>query len=800
MLQNEPLGSFSINLLEFNKLLGIIADFAHSGASRDAVLSMRPLGDRSSIEKRLGQTGEIMRIYDGGGTLSILPFSDITPLLARLAPEGAVLEGAELAEFIPVLENMTGIASQIRQRGDLLLLNELASTLTGFPEILRVLEGSLDSEGTILDSASHTLAELRGRIRRLESRIRKKLEEIVRNGNVAVFLQDDFITTRSGRWVIPVRMDSKGQVPGVVHDVSKSGETAFVEPLAIINLANELENLVAGQRAEEIRILRVMTAQIRSVAGDLDSQYRIVVYLDALRCIATFALMFRMQVPQIAEKSVPGTIRLVDARHPLLMIAQKNRDDAHSPFFNVVPLNVTLGGDHTVMVITGSNAGGKTIAIKTIGLLQIMALTGMPVPADSASSFPLFDKLLLDIGDEQSIENNLSTFSGHVANISRILKTADTRSLVLIDELGTGTDPDEGGALACAVLKELRECRALVFATTHLTDIKGFVYRTEGMLNASMEFDQNTLTPLYRLRTGEPGQSHALDIARRCGLPDTIIDSAKAMLGGMKVEFDNLISDLSEKRARYEKELDEIGKERLEIAGKNRALEVALSEAEARQKDLLANAHREAAEIVAKSKREMHALLDEVRKKDRETSRNAIKQAELLQENIAAKISEYEGPAHGTPSIDEIMEGDVVYVKSLAGDAPVVEINLKHNRIKVESGGKEVDVPVSDIGYRRGKQAVARQETINILNPDEKTSSRINLVGMRVDEALSQLEPFLNHASLAGFTEVIVVHGIGAGILLKAVREHLEGHPLVKGFRSGVPREGGSGVTVVTMA
>jgi len=388
-----------------------------------------------------------------------------------------------------------------------------------------------------------------------------------------------------------------------------------------------------------------------------------------------------------------------------------------------------------------------------------------------------------------------------MSNISKILKAADARALVLIDELGTGTDPDEGGALACAVLKELKESRALVFATTHLTDIKGFVYRTKGMVNASMEFDQEALTPLYRLRIGEPGQSHALEIARRYGLPDSIVASAKALLGGMKSEFDDLITDLSEKRDRYEKALDEITRERLVIEERESTLGSALSEAESRQKQMLANAYREAAEIVAKAKREMQSLLEEARKLDRKKSREAIKQAELAQDILAVKIREYEDLAPGGAlSIDEIMEGDVVYVKSLAADAPVVEINLKHNRIKVKASGKEVEVPASGIEYRRGKQSAVQQGHVTIRSPDDEAVSRINLVGRRVDEALSQLEPFLNHASLAGFSEVIVVHGIGAGILLKAVREHLKDHPLVKSYKSGEPNEGGNGVTVVTMA
>ncbi|MEW6118135.1 MAG: endonuclease MutS2 [Nitrospirota bacterium] len=782
----------SLALLEFHKLLRIIADFAHSDASEGMVLELRPLDRREEIEKRLGQVSELLRMIQEGSPLVISPFADITPLLAKVRPEGAVLEGYELAGFMPVLTNLSDIVQQTAGRAGIPFLSEFIGHLTGFPDLLHTLERSIDSEGAILDSASFLLAELRADIRRLEGRIRKRLEEMVRDERVSIFLQDDFITTRSGRWVIPVRMDSKGQVEGVVHDVSKSGETAFVEPLAIINLANELENLIAEQKAEEIRILRSISASIRAAADDIETQFAALVYTDVLCCITSFADQLRMQIPQINES---GTISLTGARHPLLMLALQKTDSRRE----VVPLDVRLGGDTNVMVITGSNAGGKTVTIKTIGLLLSMAQSGMPVPADAASSFPIVRNLLADMGDEQSIEQNLSTFSAHVANISEILKTADDRSLVLIDELGTGTDPDEGAALACAVLKELRGSGALVFATTHLTGIKGFVHRTEGMLNAAMEFDQKALKPLYRLRVGEPGQSHALEIARRYGLPDTIIDAAKGLLGGVKAEFDNLIADLQEKRAAYERALQEIETERKEIEVRSRRLEVLLAEAERKEKEVLAKAYRDASEIISDIKREMYALLDEAKKKERERSREALKRAGELQEQVTAKAGEFDRGTERTLSIDEIMEGDVVHVRSLGYDAPVVEVNLKHNRVKVRAGNKEIEVPASEIAMRKGKPAGAQKEKARGVGPDEAVSSRINLVGLRVDAALSRLEPFLNHASMAGLNEVVVIHGVGTGILMKAIREHLDGHPLVKKFRSGGPQEGGSGVTVVTL-
>ena len=781
----------SFSLLEFDKLLGIIASRAHSDASGAALIAVRPLGDKEEIDTRLGQVQEAMKLIQQGRPLRLSRFEDIYPMLVKSRPEGAVLDAVELAAFTPALHIMSEISLQLAEEEDCPSLKEAAAGLTGFPDLLRTLERSVDSGGNILDTASSALSELRAEVRKQEGRIGRKLDELVRDERVAVFLQDDFITTRSGRWVIPVRMDSKGQVPGIVHDVSKSGETAFVEPLAIINLSNELENLRAEQKAEEIRILRNISAVVRGEADELEYQFEIVIDLDVINSIAQFSDRLHMQIPQVNES---GMLALSGARHPLLMLAFRK----NGPSRDVVPLDVGLGGDNTVMVITGSNAGGKTVAIKTIGLLLLMALSGMPVPADSSSSFPLVRNLLIDIGDEQSIESSLSTFSAHISNISMILKQAGDQTLVLIDELGTGTDPDEGAALACAVLKELRSSGALTFATTHLTDIKGFVHRTGGMLNASMEFDQTTLTPLYRLRIGEPGQSHALEIARKYGLPDSIIDSARELLGGIKVEFDNLIADLNEKRARYERELNDLARQRAELDGKSRRIEQALSEAESRHKETLARAYQEASDLIAGVKRQMNALLEEASKKDRAAQREAIRQAEARQEEIAEKLREYDSES---PGIEDIKEGDMVFVKALGYDAAVLAVDAKHKRLKVRAGAKEVEVPVSDVRFKKGKTIYIKERVpfVGRSVSEETAPSKINLVGQRVDEALSRLEPFLNHASLAGLSEVVIVHGLGAGILLRAVREHLDGHPLIKKYRPGEPQEGGNGVTVVTL-
>jgi DNA mismatch repair protein MutS2 len=783
----------SLELLEFNKLLNLISGFANSDASRKSVLDIHPLSNKVYIERRLMQICEIRKMSHEGSPLRLFPFSDISDLLLKIRPEGAILDSRELSEFTYVLSIASAISLQLSERNDIPFLKELTSHLTGFPDILSVLKKSIDSEGNILDSASFMLSDLRTRIRRFEGRIRKKLEEIIRDERVSIFLQDNFVTTRSGRWVIPVRMDSKGMIPGVVHDVSKSGETAFIEPLNIINLANELENLVAEQKAEEIRILRNICSKIRNVIDEIENEYKGIVYLDVLNCIAKFADLLNMETPQINDSDM---INLVRARHPLLQLTFQKMDSIQQ----VVPLDVRIGGNNnTVMVITGPNAGGKTITIKTIGLLVVMVLSGMPIPADSSSSLPLIQNLLVDIGDEQSIESNLSTFSAHISNISEILKKADSKTLILIDELGTGTDPDEGAALACAILKKIRKSEALVFATTHLADIKGFVHRTDGMINASMDFDHKTLTPLYRLRVGEPGQSHALEIARRYGLPDSIINSAKGMLGSIKVEFDNMIADLNKKRLQYENSLNELQKQQSEIEEKNKLLKQMLSEAKSRQKEILANAYKESSDIISDIKRQMYTLLDELKKKGKSKGREIIKQVEAKQEFVAEKLKEYDLDDTGTPSIDEIKNGDVVFVRSLGYDAPVIEVNRKNNRLRLMARNMEVEVPLSDIGFKKGKSIPVTEGPVQTDKTEETISSRINLVGLRVDEAISRLEHFINQASLAELQEVTIIHGLGKGLLMKAVHEHLKGHPLIKHFRSGTQEEGGNGVTVVKL-
>ncbi|HTP63876.1 MAG TPA: Smr/MutS family protein, partial [Geobacteraceae bacterium] len=670
------------------------------------------------------------------------------------------------------------------------------------------LEASIDEEGNILDTASKLLFELRGRKRGLITRIRKRLEEIVRERQTAIFLQDDFITQRGGRWVIPVRMDSKGMVPGVVHDVSNSGETAFMEPIEIIGLVNELENLTAEEKAEQIRILRQLCHWIREELAGIEDEFLALVQLDLHNSIARFADQLGAEVPAISEAPI---VRLKQGRHPLLMLLQKERGGKP-----VVPLDLVLGEQgrseaaplpaetdaaaegvtgsaERVMVITGPNAGGKTIAIKTTGLLLLMAISGIPVPAASTSLFPLVGALPVDIGDEQSIEESLSTFSAHVSRIAAILEEAGPRSLVLLDELGTGTEPGQGAAIACAVLHELNEKGALVLATTHLTDIIGFVHKTDGMVNAAMEFDRQTLTPLSRLKRGEPGQSHALEIARRYGLPERVIAFARRMVGRLESEFHELLAELKEKRRLHEEKLAELAKREQTLSELEHASAERTREAERQRKEALEKAWLEAREVVQKAKREIAAILDEARREKTRTAKRALEETER---QVEEKLREF----HPEESLvlEQLREGMTVFVRSIGYDAVIAAIDARHGRLRVKAGRMELEIPLADTAPAKGKKAQPKQASRPAAG-DESATRELKIIGMRVDDALPEIERILNRFSVEGGGEIRIVHGKGTGALMRAVRDYLDGHPLVLEFRKGEPFEGGDGATVVTL-
>lgn len=775
----------TLHALEFGKVLSIASSHAKSPVGRELVTGIRPLESPEDINRRLAEVGDIRRMREDGTPLALSRFEDITDLIERVRPRDAVLDSTEILLFAPVLEMASSIPQQLEEAGRLEHLRAVTSTLRAYNSLVRLIENSIDPDGNVLDTASSVLYDLRVKIRALEKKINKRLEEIVRDRDVEPFLQDSFITKRSGRWVIPVRMDAKGQVKGVVHDISSSGETAFVEPLEILGQANELENLSADARAEEIRILRGICREIRSREDDIRADFQTIAALDMLNSIALFSDSLGCETPVINDRSL---LRLDGACHPLLLSIKGKAAKG-----SVVPLDMDMGGEQQVMLITGPNAGGKTVSLKTAGLLCIMAQSGMPVTARSSSSFPLLGDLLVDIGDEQSIESNLSTFSAHVSNIAHIVKSADAGTLVLMDELGTGTDPLQGAALGCAVISSLKGRGAMVIATTHLTEVVAYVQRTSGMLNASMEFDPETLRPLYRLKPGEPGQSHALDIARMYGLPPEVLDSAREMLGTGESELHELLSDLKDRRREHEESQRSLEAERARLKEERERLGQTLREAEAEKKEVIRRAYEEAREIVRDIKRKVFDILDEVRRTKRKAGTSGL---DRVEREVEKKIRELT-PGEPTLKAGDISAGDTVYVGSLRRDALVLKV--WKTKLRVKAGGKEVEVPLRGIGRPKGEtEAGGLGVEYSGVVPDE-ARTELNIIGRRVDDALIEIEPFLNSASLSGLRSVLIIHGIGTGALRRAVREHVEGHPLVGSFRPGSQEEGGDGVTVVEL-
>jgi len=773
--------------LEFNKVLQVISASARSEASISSIMAMQPSGNSDEIQLNWQRIEEIRCLLRQRISLRISRFCDIRPLLDSVRPEGAILSPFGLLEFIPVLSSLAELFKQLAPRDDIPALKLLTPFPLAFSDILEPLAATLDDEGTILDSASRELSEIRKAKRVLAARVRKKLEEFVRKHETAIFLQDDFITIRSGRWVIPVRMDSKGMVPGVVHDVSSSGETAFMEPLEIIPFVNELENLSAEEKAEEIRILRQLSAWIREDADRIGACFSTLVELDRLDSVAGFAEKFNMAVPELNKD---GHLRLLSARHPLLLTIRADKKDA-AP---VQPLDLEMGRESRVLAISGPNAGGKTIALKTVGLITAMALSGMPVPASPSSSIPLLDGLLVDIGDDQSIEQSLSTFSAHIAAITGILEQAGPRSLVLLDELGTGTEPLQGAAIGCGILHEL-QCRgAVVLATTHLTEIVGFVQRTKGMQNAGMEFDSTTWTPLYRLVMGEPGQSHALETARRYGLPESVLQFARELLGDTGTAFAGIIDELRLKRNALAEELDGQLAERQRL----KAMAAALQQQEAGlallRQETIEKARQDARETVTAARRELNQLLDQFKHdRRRETAGKLRERAEELEAAFAPSDQQ-------PPDADTLKPGTVVHVRSLGRDANIVTVDLARQKARVRAGSLELEVPLHGLSALQGQgsRGKGQKKAIAVACPLSLAPcpSELNLIGTRVEDALISLEGFIDQAVLSGQREIRIVHGIGTGALLRAVREFLGRHPQVTSFRPGEPHEGRDGATI----
>ena len=783
----------SLEMLEFPRIREILAGYTSFSASRELALKLQPQHDYEDISLLLRQTAEarqLLGLERGFSVGSVLDVREKT----RLAALEGILEPLSLLEIQQTLAALHELRRYLKSISeDFPLLWEIAEGIVELHQIEKDIGSCLDPAGEVLDTASPALADIRHQLRETRGQILEKLEAIVRSPRGNRILQEDIITEREGRYVILVKVECRHEVKGIVHDISNTGATVFMEPTVAVGLGNAIRELVIEERREIERILRLLSAEVGAHSDDISRSIELASGLDLVLAKARYARRIKAVEPVIIEpdpgrgasgKNRAGLLKLVDARHPLL------GDKA-------VPFSAELGRDFSIMVITGPNTGGKTVTLKTIGLLSLMAQSGMPIPASGESHLPLFDGVFADIGDEQSIEQTLSTFSWHMGNVVRIIRGATGNSLVLLDELGTSTDPAEGSALARAVLRYFLARWTLTVATTHYSDLKAFAHATPGLENASLEFDPETLTPTYHLTVGIPGGSNAMATAARLGIPAEIIDDARSMLTEGSQELESVLANLMSEKQKIASLQRELKAERDEFARRNTALNNELERLKSEERKAI----QEARDTIVRETAELHKEI-----------RQAA--AELRKEKSAAKMEQARRTLAGVreqldseawqPRVGENIEaeaviikvGDTVRVKEAGLTATVLSISEESGEIEVQSGRTKMRLSIDSVVKTTAPQDISPSGTQPAVR---RVPLELDLRGKRADEVEIALDIYLNDAAQSNIAEARIIHGIGTGTVRSIVRDFLTKHPLVKSFRAGERDEGGDGATVVRL-
>ena len=792
--------SHALTVLGYDGFIDWLGQYAASEPGRARVCALRPQTDAMAACARHSLYAQLLRLRQNGVVFPRLAFSEIAEVMARVRIEGSVLAGADLLRVQAVLASARTLDDFIGKAecggaGELL---RLCSGLDPCPALAAMLARALDPEGNLVDDASPELRHLRSHIRRLEEQNRQALDHLVKAASLEDLFQEKFVTLRNGRYVIPVKREARKRLPGVVHDHSDSGRTLFVEPEQYVGLGNELAATRLEERDECRRIYAELTQAVRekqdTIVGAMETMARV----DAAFAAALWAEEYRCVLPQFGDR-----LRLRQARHPLLdrrLREQKQR--------RIVPLDIELPPDCAALVVTGSNSGGKTVALKTVGLLALIAQAGLPVPVAEGSVLPLFEQVFADIGDEQSLADNLSTFTGHLTRMTEILRAlGHGRSLVLLDELGTGTDPLEGGALACAVLEELAGRGALTIATTHLGVIKSFAHEQEHMLNGAARFNTRTLEPEYTIEVGRPGASNALRIAERLGMPPRVLEAARERLNSDQLKLEAMLAQLEEQERVVTQQQTESRRTLEEAARDREALRTEVMELRRERRKLLHEAYEQAEQIVANTRGQMERLIAGIRETkpgeyDREAARHAREAIRDREVKIASAARETRPRVRQPLPREQLAPGVRVYVTRLDADGLVKSVTSDRRRAHVLVGGVEFAVDASELQCARearpaadsgGEAQVARPR------PDRAVSTELNLIGLRVHQALPALSRFMDQASLAGLAEVRIVHGFGTGRLMEAVHEYLRDNGFRGKFRLGDREKdpGGAGVTIV---
>lgn len=774
-------------VLEFDKVIHQLKEHASSSPGKELVATLEPSTNLEEVVRWQEETDEAFQVLRVKGHIPLGGIKDIRPSIKR-AKIGGMLQPDECLDVASVISASKTLKRFIEEidEVDIPILKHLSEEITPLNELERSIKSCIDDHGQVLDSASDRLRSVRRQIRSFESRIRDKLEHDTRTKSK--MLSDAIITIRNDRYVLPVKQKYRGAFGGIVHDQSSSGATLFIEPGAVVELNNELQEARSREKQEIERILRELTEKIAQDAEPLNLHMNILSKIDFMTAKAKYARKIKGTKPEMNDR---GIIDMKQARHPLI------------PAEEVVANDISIGKDSTAIVITGPNTGGKTVTLKMVGLTTLMAQSGLMVPALDGCKMAVFEHVFADIGDEQSIEQSLSTFSSHMTNIVDILNHVNDQTLVLFDELGAGTDPQEGAALAMAILDEVVERNARVIATTHYPELKAYGYNREQVINASVDFDVKTLKPTYRLLIGVPGRSNAFEISRKLGLSEEIIRKSKTLIGRDSQSVENMIASLEESRRKADQDYEEAAKVLDEAANLLQDLKRKWKQFEQKKEHLYKQAEEKAKKEVEKAKQKAEEIIDELRSMQQQAHIkehqliDARKQLEEAQVEFAQKNQSADHPASQQPN-KSLQPGDEVKVLSLNQEGHIVE-QMNDSEYQVQLGIMKVKVNQKDLQFIHRPESVKEQSLSTVKGSSYHVKPELDLRGERYEDALHRLEKYIDDAILAGYTQVSIIHGKGTGALRQAVQNFAKQHPSIQSSRLGGMNEGGSGVTVLKL-
>ncbi|MBQ5590144.1 MAG: endonuclease MutS2 [Clostridia bacterium] len=778
--------------LELDKILNMLQECAVSEGAKVKAVETQPENNLEKAKKLIQKTDDAYKLISGFSTPPFSGTKDVTAPLSRAA-SGGMLNNSELLRIGGVLKNVTAIKEwRSHSEGISTSIDGLFANLYENKRLADKIFTCIRNEEELNDNASDTLFSIRRKITSISNSIREKLEKITRSSSTQKYLQDSIVTQRNGRYVVPVKSEYKGEVAGLVHDTSATGSTVFIEPMAVVEANNEIK-ILRREEAEEIeRILFELSAECAEVKESILNSLWILTELDYIFAKAKLAQKMNASKPLLNDNCY---IELRNARHPLL---DKN---------SVVPINVTLGKDYKMLVITGPNTGGKTVTIKTIGLITLMAECGLLIPCSEGSEIAVFTNVFSDIGDEQSIEQSLSTFSSHIKNIVSILEIVDNNSLVLLDELCSGTDPIEGAALAASILESFRKFGATLAATTHYAELKAYALDTDGVSNACCEFDVKTLAPTYRLLVGVPGKSNAFAISSKLGMDESVIKRAKSMITEENNRFERVIEELQSKQKEYD---DKIQKAETALKTANQKADEVNKKTEALRKEYneqIENAKAQARIIADNARIEANRLLDELQKLKKQGTKEAAAKAELEARKSFNKLDEIS--SSGDKFNDNyklprpLKIGDTILMPDTNTKAVVLTLPDNKNKIQVQAGIMKIKIPADNVRLVEEKKVNIPKSVVRRTGVDSKktrsASLEIDVRGMTVDEATMDIDRFIDNAVLGSMNQFTIIHGKGTGALRKGIHTFLRNHQNVRTFRVGLFGEGENGVTIVEL-